>query len=353
MRKKVLYIDYLSPKGHVGFNRAQIDALNKLECDTYYVFREEYAKELGLNKGVLEIPHSFYKSGKIISRVFYALALHYIKRKTKGTYYDAVIFASFESLSISLCIIYKGAYLINHNNIRDLDNGIKRFVYKHISNYYTHVVFNALCQEKLRCNGINASVIIPHGFAPLPVFGNSDILSKNYLTEKRYLFFPAKGLSAAQITNMVANDQNLLDYCKRNGVRIVTRYKDIRNSATTSIPGYLSNSDYYTLLKNSIASVLCYDNQFKYRVSGILFECMAMDLPAVAFHNEALEIYNEYLRTGKLTFSNISELCDMIDAIVKSEYPNYYKDLSAISDSCDAWSKNLNITKSNAKDNNK
>lgn len=346
MKKKILYIDYLSPEGHVGFNKAQINSLVKLRCELYYVFREGYSKKLGidinLNK-IVEIPNSYYKSKTFIKKIYYYFALRLVKKRLNGTHFDAVIFSSYETISLSMFKGFRGAYIINHNNIRDLDNRVKRFFYKEVSDVYKQVVFNSLMKNKLQINGINNVFIIPHGFVPTPSIGNSNILCDNKIDDKQYIFFPSKAQGTENVIRRIVGDGDFVNFCNKRNIKIVIRFNSIQNPSIINISGYLSTDDYYTLLINNMVTILCYESNFTNRVSGVLFECMALNVPSIIFQNDSLKIYNKYSAIGKVTVSNTKEMCCLIENLINRGNFKYYQNLSEISESSYAWKKLLKI----------
>jgi len=118
---KILYIDPLSPNGHINFNNIQIKSLYKIFDSIDFSFKKGYEKKICIKntETIFLIPEKFYKStnNKIITRINLLKILRYIKKNIDLSIYDFIIFSSYEEISLYFSFIKYPLILVNHNNI--------------------------------------------------------------------------------------------------------------------------------------------------------------------------------------------------------------------------------------------
>ena len=76
------------------------------------------------------------------------------------------------------------------------------------------------------------------------------------------------------------------------------------------VQGVLDNEEYNYMLSKSKAVILPYGAGFKYRCSGIMFECVARKTPIIASRIDALEAFK-----GEINISFFSNKDELITAI--------------------------------------
>ena len=327
--KKILYIDAHSQKGHINFNRIYLSALQKTSCDIHIVFKKGYldlCEEFSNAKSELVLPDWLYpkSSGKLSSRFFLLLQLLYIKRNIDFSQYDYVFLSSYEEISLFFAGIKTKMYLINHDNARGFDSKIKTFFLKHISKYHTHIVFMDYIKQRFIENGIEDVMVIPHGLLRPYVVPDTDqfailkqldsrLVSKEY----NYILFSPSILSDEQQLISILSNQTFNDYLKAKHILFVVRNK-ISNLAANNIlfiSDYLTNYQYQSLFMASTAIVICYPESFKYRVSGVLFECFANNKLCFVSELPALKAFKPYFMYNPY-FINTQDLIIRMDEIL-------------------------------------
>lgn len=86
----------------------------------------------------------------------------------------------------------------------------------------------------------------------------------------------------------------------------------------------MAASEYNFMLQNAHAVLLPYGEGFKYRCSGIFFECVARDTPIIATNLEAMAIYKDDVDLQ--LFTDVEGLIACIDTLKNKEEFVYNKE---------------------------
>jgi hypothetical protein len=338
---KILYIDPLLQNGHINFNTIFIDGLNNAGYQLEYVFVNGYENKLNIDpsKVIYLIPSFLFKQnlGKLVNRVTYFFALILIKYFVDFRNYDFIIFSSFEEISFFLSNT-KNGYLINHINVSSsCESKIKYFFLNKVLKNNSLIVLEKGIKDYLATKGNYDIHFLPHGL-PKPkqlIKFNEDNYDSILLTLKNYnkiLFSPSESSSDKIFINELIKSKQFLKYLENENILFV--YKEdlkIAKRNILAISGYLSQNLYdYLFLKADII-LLAYPQSFKYRVSGILLECMANNKPCAISSVDILESYGDYFNYEAL-FLNIDELIHIIGDIGKFDRRNtgYYRNLNLL-----------------------
>lgn len=349
--KKIYYIDYISPNGHIGFNRIQIKALLNLGFTIYGVFKEGYFEKIEINNpefiNLFSIPQYLYKeSNNILSRIELIRRLRLIHKYIHLDENEIIIFSSFETISLCLSPRFGNAYLINHISVADLDSKIKKYFFKNLPHSYHHVVFNDYIAKRLKKESIEP-IIIPHGFLEkLPPSASDAILNKLNLQPQNYIFSPSPTSADRRYIETICNnlefniflEKKRIKFVLRGDYNIIEKYKD----NYVFIKNYLDYEEYLILFMNALSIILCYSDTFKYRVSAVLFESMAYNIPFLLKNNESLNYYTRFSVLGKnIIWNNLVELVKSIELITDYRKKSWYTDLSELTDPSEYWKKQL------------
>lgn len=342
---RVLIVDYLSPKGHEGWFKLQFDSIVSLGHEVKCVFRDGFNDAIGIQNDcvLFTIPSRYYsKALGLKLRWEYLKILFYIKKRINENDWDAIIMSSYETISLGLYQIFDKAIIINHNNLSDLgESKLKKYCFKRISKKYHHIAFNKGISDRI-CSITNCHpTIIPHGLLNIKFHECEDIISRNHLTYKKYLFLPTKntGDLNEEVVNAICNSSVFNNFLSRNGMKMVMRknvtISDEFYNNYIYITHFLTNDEYYTLISKCHAVLLCLNEQsFNYRISGTLFECMRLDMPVYIYHNRSLECYGKYYKNCSMMFKTTKELINLLE--LKQDNP-WDKSISEIASPKEAW----------------
>lgn len=329
--KKILYIDPISLNGHIAFNSIYINTFSNIEnVSVDFSFKQNYASNFLLPEDSLlfEIPLDFYSqiSNRFISRrIIFIRVLNYLKKNILFDNYDFVILSNYEEISLFFSFIKTKLYLINHHNLQGLDNKVKLFFFRLISKKNVQVVFTNSMKEYLNQKSIKAVKVVSHGL--LKPFKKTkkkinDILGLNF---ENYIFIPSvASCNDKFISNLIKDEFFLTKLIETNTVLIIKNkpavVEKFKHNNIYYLNTYLSRDDYETLFIESRFIFLPYSNEFKNRVSGVLFEAIANNklliLPRI---NSFLE-FKVFMKFNPY-YSNIEDVINIINTdLVKEKY---------------------------------
>jgi hypothetical protein len=261
----------------------------------------------------------YKESNKLTSRISYISQLLFIKNKVKFSFFDVIILASYEPVSLFFANITDPMLIINHNTISGLDNSkIKEFFTQRISKRNTHVVFDDDMRQRLIQLRITKIEIIPHGYnkpfaikdynVHLDLFSEKDIkkFAKSFI-----VFIPSSGSVDNNFVSQILQnkkfnefliDKNILFFIKGK----YTINKDL-NKNIILIERRLTDFEYKCLFTISAVILLPYGNNFKYRTSGVLFECFSNNKPCLLSKIKSMLYYSKYFEYNPF-FETISDL---------------------------------------------
>ena len=324
----ILYADYLSPQGHYNFNTIQLKNICKLGNNVDLIFRTGYLSELDIDRTeyryLYELPEYLFilKKNKILLLFQLIKRLYYIKRIVKKRRYDYIIFSSYIAVP-HLFIRYKPvSYLVNHYNTCFLNNR-KICVMRILQHNYRFVVFNEYIQKYLTSIKIK-SEIVRHGYHPT-LFRDIEIDRCN----DKYLFIPTTSMVDKKFVCKLLKNEHFLDFLKKNDISMFIRGEFICNNNKIKILSHrLTDKEYKSIFMNATIIMLPYSNDFKYRVSGVLFEAFAANVPLLLSNIDSFKAYNQYFTYNP--FFNTSDIYDLeskMTNIINVHNKKYYQNL--------------------------
>lgn len=342
VEKKILYIDPLLQNGHVNFNNIYIESFRKSGYRLEFVFVSGYEDKLNIDSSevLYSIPKFFFKKdlGKLGNRIAYFFALLIIKLFVDFKKYDLIIFSSFEEVSFFLSNI-KNCYLINHINVStSVESKVKYFFLNKVLINNSLIVLDEETKNYLNSKGNYKIYVQPHGLPNAKSLTNRkkddefDYIFDELGKYKKILFSPSESSSDKNFINELIQSDKFMEYLEQEDILFV--YKDkspVVKSNILVINGFLDQNAYdYLFLKSNII-LIAYPPNFKYRVSGVLLECIANDKPCVVSRIDTLESYNGFFKYNPF-YSNIDELIHAILDLDKFDQNDdgYYKNLSML-----------------------
>jgi len=320
----ILFIDYRSIKAHQNFNKIHIDVLirqghvltllgKKGQYDNIYDTPQ-------LSKKV--IPDVFFKKfplAQISERLREIICLFWIMKKFNLSSFDLIIIPTYDILSFFLFRIKNKTLIINHNNVSQLDNKVKLWLTKTLPRHYIHIALNTRMREQLikLLPGMRV-YYIPHGIL------NSEINERvpSFINKGvPFLFCPINSNFDFPFLQRIISSEELDKYLKCTG-QILYVKKSIgltTNSSNIIHTSSISDLDYNYMLSHAKTVLLPYGREFKYRCSGILFECVNFNVPVLATDIEDMVIYKDVVN---ITFFNdVSSLIDGLEKISQTSSP--------------------------------
>lgn len=300
---QILVIDYISPEGHKNFDYVHVNALSELGYGLHLVGRRNQFASIA-NVGDFQVssfPEWTFKTlplKQLSVRVMEMVRLKWVFSHVDVNEYDAIIMLSYDVLSLFPFRFKKKVLLINHNNVSQLaDNKIKLYLTRRLRNSFIHIALNVLMEKKLGelLHGKKV-VYVPHGL----VLNGSTIKRPSFLGDSdKFVFCPVNRNHDAVLLQRLLDSKGVTDYLECQGITFYVKKTvdyTTESHSIRRIMSFLSTEEYYYMIEKSVAVILPYGQTFKYRCSGIFFECIARDANIIATKIPDLEIYKEHAR---------------------------------------------------------
>ena len=323
---RILLIDYLCPFGHKNFDKIHIAALLSLGHNLTFIGKKHYCSEVvdSENVEIINLPNLFSINigfcKPLLDRFQDILTLLYIKYNQRRFLYDCTIFLSYDILSIVVYQSKRPVILINHNNVGQLDNRIK-FVLTRLYKKCVHICLSYTMLERLRFLFPTRKIhYVPHGL----ISPSLAIRRPSYMHEgELFLFCPVNNNFNQDIILGILNSEELNHYLNSNGIVLYTKPINglFAHGNIRIIGSRMLEEEYCYLIKESLSVILPYTNEFKYRCSGILFECMAFHSSVICYNNPSMLEFRNICNMS--VFDNVSELISCIEKcreIPKNKY---------------------------------
>ena len=295
---RLLLIDYLSPPGHKKFDSIHISALCDLNHELQLIGRTGQFNGIA-KKGYIHVrsfPKWMFKPLPIkplTERLKGIIRLIWLLLTVRTTDFDGVVFLSYDVLSLFVYRISGRVYLINHNNVSQInDSKIKLMLTRSLPSNYIHVALNQQMERRIKELLPSKDVVyIPHGYM---VDDGKDRKPRYLLGDERFLFCPVNNNYNQDFVKKLLSSHLLQDFLSKNSIKIITKEKLLQgenNNQVLGIRGRFSEEEYRYLMRNAKAIILPYGENFKYRCSGIFFECVANDNVVISTAIPDMEIF--------------------------------------------------------------
>lgn len=317
----ILVVDYLSPKEHTNFDLIHIKSLLELGHDLHLVGREgQFPRVAAYNEvQITQIPEEFYgvrSFHSLTDRIQGIRILRWVKRNIPLDDYDQIVFLSYDILSIFCFKTSVKVFLVNHNNVDQFDSKIKLYLTRNLPDHYIHIALNEYMEAKLKECLLGKKVqYVPHGYLePSGIATRPSTVKEDSL----FVFCPVNRNYDAELINELVNSSLLNDYLRENNITVYVKSQLISvPTEYVHVIGMLTDEEYNYMLTNAMAVLLPYGEEFRYRCSGILFECVARNTPIIATEREALKIYHEKINIH--FFKDSESLIGALKKIIDSE----------------------------------
>ena len=313
---KILVIDYLSYPNHRNFNKIHIESLLKQgHCLHLVGERSQFDDfKIAKNVSISALPDFCYRHFPIppVSvRVQSIFSLFWIRRNISLERFDAVLFLTYDVVSVWTYKFKLPTILINHNNVGQLDNKVKFYITKQLSGKVIHVALNFEMANRLSELMPEKRVYyVPHGvMCPLKDLMRPDFIHKT----EHYFFCPINRNCDEQFISDILMSEKVSEFLDENDINIYVKSKllnAINNSHIRPVDNTLSTPEYSYMVKNAIGVILPYSSAFKYRCSGIFFECVSYGTQVIVSDINAFKEYQ--VGNHICVYSNVESFVDSL-----------------------------------------
>ena len=319
---KLLLLDYISYSGHKNFNKIHINALLSLGHELcLYGKRGQFDNIEKSMVDIYDIPDCFFKDYPITPvsfRLRCIATLNWLKRHIIWENYDVVVFLTYDILSIFTFEIKQKTILINHNNVSQLWSCIKRFLTRRLPPNYIHVALNKEMENRLKeLFPLRDVYHVPHGLCP----PSDEIKKPSFISVgEKFVFCPINNNFDKQFVKKIFEDRVLYEFLKETGITLCLKESlgvCSDENVIKKVPGTMDYGEYNYMLQNAIAVLLPYGEVFKYRCSGIFFECVARNTPIITTQLNAMAIYINIVNMRM--FTGVDSLIDALKYYIQND----------------------------------
>lgn len=318
----ILFIDTESFPSHINFNRIHISKLLEEGHHVSCIFRIGYFQKLGIENisMIHEIPNKYYKKGndtRIIGRIFYLRRLLNIRKYIKSKKYDIIINSYYDETVLPFAFFHRGLYLINHINIGGLRYKLKLFFFKLVSKRNQQIVLTKDSQEYLNSMGLK-SIYVRHG---IPDVYPVNLPRPVWMKFKYSIFSPSATSSDEKFLTSLISSKEFVSYLERNDILFIIRSNQLSSTCKNIliIDYFMSNEEYMACFTQSDIIFVCYKPTFRYRASGILWECIANSKNVAIRNIPGMTEYKEIFDISSF-FYNEQDLLNTINTILNCSY---------------------------------
>jgi len=334
---KILFVDLESPRGHKDVACFFIKNVFPHFNAKYFLLErylyEEIVREYGLR--IDEYTYFFSSSAGEDKRMNRASVwLHFIKKLRfilkfmEKEQIEIVYFMSYDTVSFSLLyrqFLRYHVILLNHDNLaRFVKNVFRRFILRRLHSF-NHVIYSSAFEgflkrylkEKMRFDRVF--------FIDYQINDRENLNSKEYSPKSVYLLAPSASTDPSKILR-------LLHSAKSDRIRIKAKVVDdfYRKYSSTFkgnlFTGFLAKESFERLMEESDFILLLYPRDYRFRVSGLLFDAVSFEKPVIT-DNEF--IYEGWIRESGIGIfvNNPEEIEDAVLGMDEGLYNQYIKNI--------------------------
>jgi hypothetical protein len=315
---KVLFLDFLYPKGHTKQNVSYINNLAKISDVYVYTPSRRYT---GIIKEVkiIEDDHLQLKHGKLSNRLSVLKIMIKSSILASKIKPDVIFIASYDTMVFAIGrFLFRNdnnIFLLQHFNVDELQNKIKLMFFNSYKNKYKHVVFegfikNFLEQEiKVKSNNI---FILPHQLNE-----NSNSLSKPYK-------YTCVGLSFSNDENLikeiidVERERALFKNAKCKVVLKSQKY-EFDNGYLKVIKGFIHELLYDQLINESKSIYMPFPSTFNYRMSGTLIDAFSNNKIVIASNIKLIQYFSTKYKNICRIAGSVGDFFEMVIELEKED----------------------------------
>lgn len=330
---KILYLDFLYPKGHIRQNIEYIKCLSQFSEVGVLCIKGWY-RNLPLKTEVLEKNIFRLKENKVSIRINSLMVMAQSSIIIRDKNPDIIFVSSYETISFALGRFFfrkrNKLFLLQHYNLDELDNAIKRWFFKTYMKKVDHIVFEDFIRDYLidRFNlDKNRVHVLPHQ------------LNENFIKKTSAKKYSCVGLSNSNDENMISEIVNMeMKYgiFKKNKRKVVLKSKitEFDNGYLLVFKGYLDEDKYNEYNSQCESIYMPFPATFRYRMSGTLVDALSnnkivfgSDIPLMRYYSKKYPLSCKIVRGAKDVFNSI---LDLKNDDLSSEFETFKKEHSSI-----------------------
>lgn len=287
LMKRVLYLDLLSPLGHINLNVSLIEMMSQL-ASIDVCCKEDYLSDK-INKYTkrrYNIPSGYYThSSKSDYRLKNIWIIMWVLRNVPLLSYDIVFVSSYETISFSIAwptIPSTRTIVLHHNNLDELASKVKRFFFSRLVRKVEHMVLEEHMKDYLMKQVVpHKSVWLVHHPMPSGCPASYPSVPLISVTKDKGLAFAPSSSNDEHFVEHLVELRRTGRFLERSSTRLVVKSKRVqfRDDRLIVVPGYLPSSEYTRLFQSAKIIILPYQQSFQHRTSGVLIECLYYGKP--------------------------------------------------------------------------
>lgn len=317
MKKKILYVDLFSPRGHYNFNKIYLKAINNIpDVSVDVLFAKDFIEGMELERSmyVNSYVYNEYNSRKtdlfhkILWRIYQFSRLFYCKRLIRKNKYDYVFFSTFDEVTFSMMgVLKRNVIAVYHQDANHLlSSSLIIRCMQYIAKRVHVIALNKAYSELLNKEGIR-NIFVPHGFLQVNTDENKG---------KRSIFVPINdAVDLDVVQKLVSADfSNLL--MKLNVTMTIKNISGLSNEFPNIniTERYIPKEDYNRLFATSELILLPYDRkEYRYRTSAMLFEAIANQKYVAIPNAEAFLSLKNSEDTGMFMYNSIQDFYQYVE----------------------------------------
>ena len=329
---KILVVDYLCQKGHKNYIDILLRSLESLDLEITFITSRDYMDYLDvklqrLNK--IEYKAQSFKSRNTLYNILYQIfSLKKVEWKIRKKKFDYIIFASYNIYSYFFFRRKEPIYIINHDNIDRLVQGnvCALNLHKHLGLNSRYIVLSPYIKANLEKILPSKNILyIPHGIIQNLSKGSGSHFSQY----QNIIFCSARSSCNIDFLYNLLSDESNQRFLEQNNIFLVVRTNNKFTEACKNII-YVDSSqriaemDYDYIITHSMCVYLPYAEDFKYRVSGIFYECISNNIPVLFNKTDSTVQYTDYV-TYDYELIKPEEFKDKVRLFLNNKNLSYYK----------------------------
>lgn len=306
---KILFYDSLMPKGHFMVNSSFLKAFCKLGFSVDVISRNDLVKDtdcIQLNGWILPKQTQQKRFDEIIN---YFKLRNYLKK----TSYDVIYIASYDICTFMLAFVllfkwHNRIILQEHNNIDQLSNKYKLYMYKTYMNCVNHFVFEDSFKKHLENMGVKSQrlFVVPHicNDFPLEPYRNKDTV-----------VISVSSSNDDQEIKEILENESLKTKLYQNNIKLIIKSKEIsyENDYIRVFNSWLENEELVSLYNQASHVMLFFPKTYKRRVSAVFMEAISRGKFVISKKIPLIENYKEQYPGICSFYRHIDELSEIMD----------------------------------------
>jgi hypothetical protein len=312
---KILYLDFLYPEGHIRQNIEYINCLSHFS--KVYVPCPKTRYNSGILKAEILKNDAFkIKEGRIHNRLSSIGAMLRSAVLTRKKNPDYIFVSTYETMAFAIGRLFfrkhDQLFLLQHFNIDELENKIKRWFFKSYMKKVDHIVFEDFIREYL----IEKFKLDEKRIHVLPHQLNENLPKVN--GEKKYSCVGLSNSNDEKIIAEIINIEKQYGILKQAKRRVVLKSKTIEfdNGYLKVFKGYIADDEYNEYIDHSECLYMPFSMTFRYRMSGTLVDALSNNKIVLGSDIPLMRYYaNKYPSACKIVYG----AKDIFEYILKLE----------------------------------